>query len=344
MSSLRIVKELDRKKWSEFIYNHPNGNIFQTPQMYEIYKNTKNWEPLFLAALDASDNVVGVLLAVIKKEFSGIFGKFSARAIIWGGPLVEESRNKNEIVDFLLKRADGILKGKVIYTEFRNLWEFSQEKSCFFENNYSYECHLDYHIDLTLSQDNLFNNMSEGRRKNIKKCLRSKLSIVEINKLEGIEVFYDILRNTYRRIHLSCPSLAFFKNAFSVLGVKEMISFFLVLEDGKSIASRAVLIYKNKMYDWYAGSTKKAYDSHANDLLIWNILIWGKNKGYQLFDFGGAGSPYAYYGPAEFKRRFGGKEVNYGRFQKVYIKKIYWLIKKYTAFFQKSTYGNKTAA
>ena len=28
---------IDKNKWSEFVYNHPHGNIFQTPEMYEVY-------------------------------------------------------------------------------------------------------------------------------------------------------------------------------------------------------------------------------------------------------------------------------------------------------------------
>ena len=34
---IAAVNKIDKAKWSEFVYNHPHGNIFQTP---EVYQNT----------------------------------------------------------------------------------------------------------------------------------------------------------------------------------------------------------------------------------------------------------------------------------------------------------------
>ena len=43
---------IEKAKWSEFAYNHPHGNIFQTAKMAEVYKRTKNYEPISLAVVD----------------------------------------------------------------------------------------------------------------------------------------------------------------------------------------------------------------------------------------------------------------------------------------------------
>jgi lipid II:glycine glycyltransferase (peptidoglycan interpeptide bridge formation enzyme) len=54
-------------------------------------------------------------------------------------------------------------------------------------------------------------------------------------------------------------------------------------------------------------------------------MNWCCHNGYKVFDFGGAGIPGKEYGVREFKKQFGGKLVNYGRFEKIYrpaIKKI----------------------
>jgi len=47
MLNYSITNYLSPDLWSSFVYNHPNGNIFQTPEMYEVYKQTKNYEPIF---------------------------------------------------------------------------------------------------------------------------------------------------------------------------------------------------------------------------------------------------------------------------------------------------------
>jgi len=52
--------------------------------------------------------------------------------------------------------------------------------------------------------------------------------------------------------------------------------------------------------------------------LVWHILKEGANNSYHTFNFGGAGKPNEEYGVREFKRRFGGEMVNFGRYTKVY--------------------------
>lgn len=329
--ALKIFYNLDRDRWTNFVYEHPNGNIFQTPEMFDVYKNTKNCEPTFLAVGDSENNIIGILIAVVHKEFGRFFGKFTARAIVWGGPLIKPIKNRGAIIDFLLKALDEILRGEVIYVQFRNLCEFSQDKASFLNNNYIYEDHLDYYINLTFSEEELLSKMSDSRRKNIKRALGSDLQTIEMDDPAGIEIFYDLLRSTYRRIKMPYPSLEFFNNAFRFLWNKGMLILFLISQKEKNITGRAVLVYRNTIYDWYAGSTREAFASYANDLIIWRIIVWGKKEGCKLFDFGGAGSPDIYYGPGEYKRRFGGEQLNYGRFTKVYKKTLYFIIKQYAS-------------
>ena len=342
MEQFKVVTELDREQWSKFVLNHPNGNIFQTPEMFDVYENTKNWLPIFLAVSDSANNIVGILVAVVQKEFGGFFGKFTARAICWGGPLIKPNENKSEIIDLLLKALDRNLERKIIYAQFRNLWEFCEEKKHFTNNGYTYEDHIDYQINLTLSQEELFNNMSKNRKKNIRRVLNNDLQVTELGNLDNIEIFYNLLKTTYKRVKHPYPSLNFFKNAFRFLWDKGMISFFLVSQKDKTIAGRAVLIYRNTVYDWYAGTSKEAFSLYGNDLLIWKILLWSKKKGCKLFDFGGAGSPYEYYGPGEYKRRFGGKEINFGRFEKPYKKIPHWIIKNTLNFRRRGLYDYKS--
>jgi serine/alanine adding enzyme len=42
-------------------------------------------------------------------------------------------------------------------------------------------------------------------------------------------------------------------------------------------------------------------------------LEWGVENGYRVYDFGGAGKPDEEYGVRDFKAKFGGKLVCYGR-------------------------------
>ena len=113
MNNYKVVFHLEKIKWSEFVYNHPNGNIFQTPEMYKVYEATKNYEPVLVAAIDDNKNILGILLAVIQKEYSGLLGNFTARSIIFGGPLIKD--NKSEVLDLILQEYNNIIKHIINY-------------------------------------------------------------------------------------------------------------------------------------------------------------------------------------------------------------------------------------
>lgn len=120
------VNSIDKYKWSDFVNNHPNGNIFQTPEMYEVYQDTKKYKPVFLAIVNNVGEISGTLLAVIQKEYSGVLGNFTAISIIHGGPLIKD--DDPAVLDFILKEYDKIIKKKAIYSQFRNFWDWGDSK------------------------------------------------------------------------------------------------------------------------------------------------------------------------------------------------------------------------
>jgi serine/alanine adding enzyme len=46
---------------------------------------------------------------------------------------------------------------------------------------------------------------------------------------------------------------------------------------------------------------------------MWDVIKWGAGNGYGVLDFGGAGKPGEIYGVRDFKAKFNGRRVNYGR-------------------------------
>lgn len=155
---------IEKTKWAEFVNRHPHGNIFQTPQMYEVYKSTKNYEPLIVICLDRETlEVAGVLLAVIQKQYSGWISKLSARAIVWGGPLVKN--NNKEVLIKLLEVFSQIVKHKSIYTEVRNLTDQAEFKEIFLKFKFKYIPHLNILLALEADEEILWTNLKNKERK-----------------------------------------------------------------------------------------------------------------------------------------------------------------------------------
>jgi serine/alanine adding enzyme len=86
--NLEIITDsskIDRKSWGDFVRNHMHGNVFQTPQMYDVFEQVDGFTPILIAACK-NGKISGVLLAVIQKEIKGVPGILAKRAIIRGAP------------------------------------------------------------------------------------------------------------------------------------------------------------------------------------------------------------------------------------------------------------------
>lgn len=319
--NLTIVQksnQIDYRTWSNFVGEHPNGNIFQTPYMYEVYRESKNYKPLLLFIED-SGGICGILLAVVQNFGGKIAGSLASRSLIIGGPLVRN--NDKLLLKKLLGQYSLAIKEKAIYTEVRNSFNTNKQNQTFSKMDFHYEDHLDIHIDLQKDLDELWNELHKTRRKQIKRGQLRGAKVSEVvdygNELEIIDC-YKILTEVYKRVNLPLPPIEFFRSAINSLEPKGFLKIFTAKYENEIIGCRWVLCYNDIIYDWYAGSLQNHYDKYPNDILPWEIVKWGNENNYRIFDFGGAGKPGIPYGVRDYKLKFGGRIVNFGRYQKIH--------------------------
>lgn len=337
MVNYQIINNIDKKKWSDFVFYHPNGNIFQTPELFEVYKKTKKYEPLYVGIINGNDEIIGVLVAVIQKENYGILGKFSSRSIIDGGPLIKD--NDSNVLKIILLEYKKIINGKVIYSLFRNYWKWGDNIEVFTKCGFNFEPQLDILIDLKKPMDVLLKNINKNKRRNVIKSTNKGVVFQEITNINDFNESLKLIKETYSRVKVPLPDKSLFINAFKILDKKFMLKTFTANFNGKIIGVRIEFLYKDLIFDWYAGSDYTANNKYPNDFLIYNLLKWGNENGYKVFDFGGAGKPNIAYGVREHKMKFGGEIVEFGRFQcvhnktlmkiGVYMYSFYKILKKY---------------
>ena len=316
---IKITDSPDIKRWSEFVYNHPKGNIFQTPEMAEVYRRTKNYEPITLAAVDTeTGDVVAVLLAVIIKEVGGILKHFSTRSVIHGGPLFVEGEKGRDAIKILLEHYDKIVQKKVLYTLVRNMYDTSEISNAFNSKSYKYEDHLNYLIDLNQSVNELWTRLYKSRRNGINRAKRRGVIIEEVINSDVIPILYELLKETYMNAKLPLADISLFQSIFEILSQRNMAKIFIANWENTYIGTIIITSYRNTIFDWYAGAPRRYSRLCPNDILAWHAIEWGAKNGYRIFDFGGAGNPKEEYGVREFKKQFGGKMVNFGRYKKIH--------------------------
>jgi len=322
MKIITNINNIDKKEWSNFVNNHPDGNIFQTPEMFDLYNRTEKHDPVVLC-IKENEEIVGILLAVIQKEHKGLIGKFSSRSIIMGGPLIKN--NDRKILELLLKEYNKTIRRKVIYSQFRNFRDWDVLKDKFENYGFEYEEHLNILFNLDLSKDELLNQMHKQRRHNVRRAKNKGVIFKEITNSNEIKSCYELVKETYKRVKLPYPENSYFQNSYDIFYTNKYIRFFGAYIGKKIIGTRIVLCYKDLVYDWYAGSSFVDKNKYPNDFLPWEVMLWSKNNGYKIFDFGGAGKPGIPYGVRDYKKKFGGEFVNYGRFEKIHNKILFIL-------------------
>lgn len=302
--------QVERLKWSEFVSGHPKGNIFQTPQMYDAYKTSKNYDPVFVACLDTEGSIRGLLVGSVFSEKDGALKNLISRCIIFGGPLLSPGV---PAIDFV-QRYNDFVKKKAVYSRLANLFDNSKELSGIESVGYEFKEHLNYNIDLARSQDEIWNSIQNTRRRQIRRGYRRGISVNISFEIDDIADYYGIVLETYKNAGLPLQDISFFESVYSNLSREKNILFFSAYYEGKLIGHRIILSYGNRLYDWFAGDNPKERDKYTNDVLVWEVLKWGNENGYEVFDFGGAGEPGKEYGVRDFKEKFGGKLVAFGNY------------------------------
>jgi len=78
------------------------------------------------------------------------------------------------------------------------------------------------------------------------------------------------------------------------------------------------------IYEWYiCGLDAEFKNVYPSILATWAAIDYANKNNIQMFDFMGVGVPGKDYGVREFKSKFGGEMVNFGRFGRVNNKFLY---------------------
>ena len=306
-----INKEISIEKWNKLLTLSLYTSPFQLPSFYNLF-NAVSGLSADVFAVEERSEIKALCVVTLQKE-SGIKGFFSRRAIIYGGPVLYEAKEKE--VELLISSIEKNLKRKVIYIEIRNLHDYNVYYEIFKRNNWRYLSYQNFIINCT-DKDFLYNSMSNNRKRQIKKAISNGVKIKEAENLNEIKEYYTILHGLYsKKIKKPLFPYYFFKTFFeSDLGV-----FLLVFFNDKVIGGIMCPVMPQKaIYEFYICGLDAEYkDQYPSVMATWAAIEYGLQNNIPLFDLMGAGSPEEYYGVREFKARFGGELVENGRFLRV---------------------------
>ena len=316
---IKRVEEILENEWAMLLDMSSTASWFQTKQAYDFFASLPSVLFPFGCGVYRGNILKGVCIGFVTMENNPVMQFFTRRAIINGGPLLAEDATQEEVTSLMLTIRESLQqmswKQCPIYIEIRNFNDYSRYKNAFLQAGFAYKEHLNFHVP-TMSQEQVLQQMDEGRRRNVRATIKAGATIVENPSSKQVQEFYGILQNLYRqKIRLPLFSLAFFE---ALRDVHDSV-FLFVEYKGKIIGGTVCVLLKSRcMYEWYVCGEDGVYEGvYPSSYATYAGLQSAFRNNIPLFDMMGAGVPNKPNGVRDFKARFGGELVENGRFLSV---------------------------
>jgi CelD/BcsL family acetyltransferase involved in cellulose biosynthesis len=292
--------DFDTFPWNETHAGLPGRTLFQSSPWLEFLQATQKGEPV-LAELRNGESVAGYFTGMIVRKFGlKILGSpFPGWSTSYMGMNLLPGVCKGSAIDALKRLAFGQLRCS--HLEFMDrTFSTSEITSC------GMECTPlnGFEVDLSVDEDAIFERFKPSCRQAIRKAVRSGLTVEEVSDPAFAAEYYDQLVDVFDKQGL-VPT-------YGVDRVQELIRHIqttgnlLLLRvrdaEGRSIATGVFLmISPTTMYFWGGASWRSQQALRPNDLLMWQAMRIGKDRGMRTFDLGGSG---------DYKKKFGGTPIS----------------------------------
>ena len=340
VQTILTYTEIDREAWSRLVQTSRNGTWFQLPEAYNFYASMPDLFRPFVVAVERVNELAvertlqGVCVGYVTWERSRLKQFFTGRAIIQGGPCLADDATVEEVTA-LMKAVTGYGirdTGKPIYIETRNFNDYSRWRSAFEAAGFSYQSHLNFHVDCTDKQK-MWERLSDNRKRQIRRAdlgyqnLDFKF-LDDIVTEDDVREWYDILQELYRtKVKTPLWPVEFFVQAYKQ-GVGQFI---LIRHEGKIIGGSMVVRKpthgpslkggemekareNDVVYEWYeCGMNAEYKEQYPSVMATWAGMLYAHEQGCARYDMMGAGVPGVPYGVRDFKAEFGGTQVEHGR-------------------------------
>jgi hypothetical protein len=144
------------------------------------------------------------------------------------------------------------------------------------------------HVDLTADEDVIWKNLKKSNRNSVTNARRENVEISRTKNREDMDEFYKIYNESMDR--RNAKKMYYFPREFYDLLfdlLKENISLFVAKHEGKIISASLFIGKENFIHYFLSGGRPETRYLGANNLLLYEAILWAKEQGYKIFNLGG---------------------------------------------------------
>jgi CelD/BcsL family acetyltransferase involved in cellulose biosynthesis len=164
-----------------------------------------------------------------------------------------------------------------------------------------------FEIDLTRSEDEIFNAMTSACRRAVRKGQKEGVVVEQASDIEFADDYYAQLVDVFAKQSLR-PTYDLERVRALVRHLQPSGRLLLVRArnpEGKCIATGIFPALGRSMYFWGGASWREDQILRPNEAVFWFAIRYWKERGIEVFDMGGGG---------EYKRKYGGEELEVPHF------------------------------
>jgi len=171
-------------------------------------------------------------------------------------------------------------------------------------------------IDLTKTEEQLLKELHPKTRYNIKVAEKHNVNIQEDNSDEAFETYLKLEKETTDRQGFYAHNETYHRTMWEIMKKSDIAHLFTATYQGDTLAAWIIFINDNVMYYPYGASSRTSREVMAPNLLLWELIKWGKAHDIRAFDLWGAIGPNPdpkdpWYGFHRFKTGYNPKLVEY---------------------------------
>ncbi len=268
---VRPITPADEPAWDAFVQAHEHGSPFHLLAWRNSIRRIFGYEPRYLLAEEEGRIRAVLPLFLVSNPLTGRI-LLSTPFAVYGGVLADGADARDAV-----RRAveEAGAQERVQYIELRNAWD---QQCLGFSKVQRY---VTFTQELAGTEENLLETIPRKTRAAVRKSLKFNFSSRPTRQVEPFAGLY--LPNLKR---LGTP--AFPLRHFRILleefrdgaDIREM------LLDGGLAAAVFVFYFRDQVLPYYGASDPNFHPQQPNNYMYWELMRWGLQNGYRLFDFG----------------------------------------------------------
>jgi lipid II:glycine glycyltransferase (peptidoglycan interpeptide bridge formation enzyme) len=168
-----------------------------------------------------------------------------------------------------------------------------------------------FHLNLTPSIDDLFANLASKTRYNVRLAMKKGVQIIEDTSESGMETFIRLMLETTNRKKFFSHTPEYYRAMWKTIGrdKESILHIFHAVYNNQVLVSWIIFVFNGKIYYPYGASSDAYKEVMASNLMMWEAISYGHDKGCSVFDMWGSLGPEpnkkdAWYGFHHFKEGY----------------------------------------